>query len=231
MTEASSRAPWVARVARFGGERWGVVAGRAIRLRSVVSCLLLFATALSATSGVALYVRPEGSLATWTGWSLLGLDKQDWEAVHSVAVVFFLLAATWHLVLNWRPLLAHFRIRARRQDSATRLRVQEPVLALAVVVLLLVGTLRGWAPLRLIADGRRSFKGAATALVITPPAPDAETLTLRELCPRLGVGPDELLDTARRNGVRVDDLDQTLADVGATSGLSPQDAYRRLAGK
>jgi hypothetical protein len=103
VTEASSRAPWVARVARFGGERWGVVAGRAIRLRSVVSCLLLFATALSATSGVALYVRPEGSLATWTGWSLLGLDKQDWEAVHSVAVVFFLLAATWHLVLNWRP--------------------------------------------------------------------------------------------------------------------------------
>jgi len=197
----------------------------------VVSCLLLFATLLSATSGVALYVRPEGSLAALTGWSLLGLSKQDWEAVHSVAVFFFLLSAAWHLVLNWRPLLAHFRLRAREGDGAMRLRLREPVLALAVVVLLLVGTLRGWAPLRLIADGRRSFKGGAAVLEITPPAPDAETLTLRELCSRLGVGPNELLATARRNGVRVDDLDQTLADVGAQSGLSPQDAYRRLAGK
>ena len=46
--------------------------------------MLLLSFLVSAVSGIILFVRPEGSLARWVGWSVLGLDKAQWEAVHIV---------------------------------------------------------------------------------------------------------------------------------------------------
>jgi hypothetical protein len=203
------------------------------RWRAFVSFLLLFSFLLSGISGVILFLRPEGSLAAWSGWALLGLDKRGWEAVHAVAIVYFLLGAGVHLAFNGRALLAYCRRKtgliaaARRGTGACR----ELALALLLSALVLAAALGGWIPARWIIEMRAGFKSGAGAVNVPPPVVDAEQRTLAELCPLLGTDESRLLAVARRAGIRVDSPAQTLADVARKNGLSPEEVYILLGGK
>ncbi|MBN2345310.1 MAG: DUF4405 domain-containing protein [Candidatus Aminicenantes bacterium] len=199
------------------------------RWRVFVSLFLLLAFLLSAVSGGILFLRPEGSLAAWSGWSALGLDKKAWEGLHAVSVFFFLLGAVAHLAFHWRSLLAYCRGRGGQGRVPGRLR--EFAAALVLAGLLLAGTLGKWPPLRWIVDLRAWLKGGAAVMETAPPADAAWKLTLAELCPLLGVDGTRLLEDARRRRLRVESLAQTLEEVARTNGLSPQQAYRLLFGK
>ena len=47
----------------------------------------------AAASGIVLFLRPEGSLASWAGWHVLGIDKKGWEGVHILSVIMFVVFA------------------------------------------------------------------------------------------------------------------------------------------
>jgi uncharacterized membrane protein len=193
------------------------------RWRAFVSFFLLLTFLLSALSGVVLFLRPEGSLASWTGWAALGLDKKGWEGLHVVAIFFFLLFALIHLACNWRILLAYCR--RRRDQAAGSGRFRELLAALLLFSLLLAGTLGMWRPLRWIVDLRAWFKGGAAVVAAAPPAADAEKLTLAALCPLLGFRGDELLENARRKRLRVESLSQTVAEVAKLNGSTPEKVF------
>ena len=55
-------------------------------------------------SGAAAYIKPEGSVASWQSWSLLWLDKDEWEALHTLTGIFFLILSVIHITLNWKML-------------------------------------------------------------------------------------------------------------------------------
>ncbi len=203
------------------------------RWRAFVSFLLLLSFLLSGISGLILFLRPEGSLAAWSGWSVLGLDKRGWEALHAIAIVYFLLGAIAHLAFNWRALLAYCR--RKTAPVAATLRgagaCRELALALLLSGLVLAAALGGWFPARWIIDMRAGFKSGTAVVDVPPPAVDAEQRTLAELCPLLGTDESRLLAVARGAGIRVESLAQTLADVAKKNGLSPEELYIRLGGR
>ncbi len=205
------------------------MARKIFRWRAFASLFLALMFLLSAVSGILLFLRPEGSLAAWTGWSALGLDKKGWEALHAVSIFFFLICAVVHLANNWRALLAYCR--RRQEQTAAGGRFRELAAALVLTGLLLAGTLRQWPPLRWLVDWRGIFKSGTTIMEIAPPAANAEKLTLAGLCPLLGVEENELLDTASRQDLSVESLEQTLAEVAVRNGVSPEEVYLRLGGK
>jgi hypothetical protein len=196
-------------------------------LRPFVSFLLLFSFLLSALSGVALFLRPEGSLAAWVGWSALGLDKKEWEGLHATAVVMLFLGAALHLALNWRPLLAYCRRGAAGRTPAWR----EGGAALLLAVLLLAGTLGKWLPMRRLIELRARFKGGAGLVRVAPPMADAESRTMAEWARFLGLDEARLLAAARAANLRVAGPGQTLAEVAERNGLSPEKVFRLLSGK
>ncbi len=198
------------------------------RWRAFVSLFLAFAFLLSAVSGVVLFLRPEGSLAAWTGWSALGLDKNSWERLHTAAVFFFLISTLIHLAMNWRALLAYCR--RRREQASVRGRFRELAAALILSVLLLAGTLGKWIPLSWIVGLRAWFKGGAAVVEVAPPVVDAEKMTLAELCPLLGMDEGRLRTAARAAGIRIKGLGQTLAEVAERNGLSPERVFLLLGG-
>ena len=63
------------------------------RFRAFTVFWLTFSFLLSVLSGAILFLRPEGSLATWTGWTALGLNKKQWEGVHAVFVLTLVVSA------------------------------------------------------------------------------------------------------------------------------------------
>ena len=199
------------------------------RWRVFISFFLAGTFLLSAVSGIILFLRPEGSLAAWTGWSLLGLDKKGWEGLHAAAIFFFLLSAVTHLAYNWRALLAYCRRRGEQGKGTGRCR--EFAAALLLASLLLAGALGNWPPLRWIVDLRGAFKSGAAVVAVPPPVAAAEKMTLAELCPLLGVSGEELLAAARRSGIRVEGLGQTLEEAAEKNGLSPEKAFVLLGAK
>jgi hypothetical protein len=198
------------------------------RWRVFVSYLLFFTFILSALSGVVLFLRPEGTLAAWSGWSTLGLDKKGWEALHAVAIVVFLFGALAHLAFHWRTLLAYCRRKTAPGASMPR---GELAVALLLSGLVLAAALGRWFPARVITDLRAWFKDGAGGGRVRPPVLDAGMRTLAELCPLLGMAEPRLLSIARRAGIRVENSAQTLAEVAGKNGLSPEEVYILLRGK
>ncbi|MCD6320314.1 MAG: DUF4405 domain-containing protein [Candidatus Desulfofervidaceae bacterium] len=80
-----------------------------LNYRSLFTFLTCFVFLLMAFSGAILYITPYGRIAYWTNWHLLGLDKAQWEAVHTVLSILFLIAACFHLYYNWRLFIHYLR--------------------------------------------------------------------------------------------------------------------------
>jgi len=105
--------------------------------RAFVSVTSMLSFLGMSVTGVALFVTPPGRIAHWTAWTLFGLTKDQWVGLHIWFSIVFLVAAVFHLYLNWRPLISYFKNRARRTFALR----WEWVLSLAICALVLVGTL------------------------------------------------------------------------------------------
>ncbi len=107
-----------------------------------------------AVSGVILYIAPRGRYANWTEWSMVGLEKDQWAALHMTSAVLLLLAVAFHLWFNWRPLCNY----VRRRGAAARPRLRELVLAVVVCAVVVAGTLVDVPLLRNVAELNESIK-------------------------------------------------------------------------
>jgi hypothetical protein len=83
-------------------------------LRSFVSLMMVGSLLTFTASGLALFVSPSGQLANVTGWTLLGLGKGQWEALHIAFGFLWMPLAVLHLVFNLRVVGGYLRDRVRR---------------------------------------------------------------------------------------------------------------------
>jgi hypothetical protein len=197
------------------------------RLRRFVTNLLLLSFTVSAVSGIVLFFRPEGSLARWLGWSVIGLDKKQWEAVHLVFVAAFLLTSIGHVWYIWRPLAAFLRDTAA---PVTRLAApsRELLAAGAVMLVVLGATLLEQPPMSGLVGLRTAMKDGAFARRVLPPTSDADRLTIGELCNRTAMSVPEAIANARAHGIAVSGPATTLATIGRENHCSPEAVYRAL---
>ncbi|MFO7692135.1 MAG: DUF4405 domain-containing protein [Vicinamibacterales bacterium] len=205
----------------------------AFRPRRFVANLLLLSFLVSAVSGVVLFLRPEGSLARWVGWSVAGLDKKHWEAVHIVGVGAFLLVALVHVWYNRRPLVAYVRERASATGWPGRVVAPtvELLAASAVMAAIVAGTLAEWQPGAAVMALRTAMRDGAFATVTPPPLADADRLTLAELCARESVPEPEALRNARVHGIAVPATSLSLGAIARANNRTPEAVYRALIGR
>lgn len=194
------------------------------RWRSFVSVAVLLSFLLVLASGVALFARPEGSLARWVGWSLLGADKKQWESLHNATVLLFAVLSAIHLYLNWRSLVTYLR----RQGSAWPRR--EFVAGLFLVALVSVGAVIGSQPFSALMDFRGSIKDGRFVVRTPPPALDADKLSVREVCERADLTPSEATANASARGVAISDPSKTLGAVAKELRLTPEEVFEALRG-
>ena len=194
---------------------------RRFRLRPFISYGTLFSFLVTAIAGIVLYLRPEGGLASWSRWSILGIDKKGWEGIHTLFVILFSLFVIGHVCLNWKPLLYHIKKKA----SESRLAKVEFSIALGLALLLLVAAINRWQPF-----GRSStslgYKAGNILSESAPPAVNAEELSLTALCELVGVQADEALSRLKDDGFIAEGTEITLAELAEKYGTSPENLYR-----
>ena len=195
-----------------------------MQVRRTVSLTTLLVFAVLAVSGTVLFVMPQGRVAKWAGWSLAGLSKDDWGALHIATALLFLVVGVWHTVLNWKPIVTYLR------DRTQRLRVLTPdfLVALAIVVVVSAAALLQVAPVSWVLDLNASLKDSAARTWGEPPYGHAELSSLATLGAQVGLDVNHALALLRQNGMRVAGPEQTLAAIAHANRVTPQKVYETI---
>lgn len=122
-------------------------------LRKITSFVMLFSFFIMIVSGIAEFISPFGRLSMMIQWTMLGIDKMQWQALHISFMVVFTVAGLIHIWLNIKPIKAYLKNRARKMVFFTK----EMSIALAITVVLFVATIQKFEPIDQFVKLNKSF--------------------------------------------------------------------------
>jgi len=192
-----------------------------MKLRRITSLSAMLAFVGILITSVILYIVPQGRVAYWSNWRLLGLDKTQWSQIHLNLGVLFLLAGGLHIYYNWSAITAYLRDRARR----LRIFTADFNAALLLTALVVAGTLAGVPPMSWIPAGSDYLKMKAEARYGVPPYGHAELSSLSSFAAKVGLDVEESLRRLEAKGFSGVSPEVSLKDMAARNGVSPQELY------
>ena len=190
------------------------------RFRPFVSLLTAFSFVAIVITGNILYITPPGRVANWTNWTVWGLSKHQWGAVHICFGVVFLIASILHIWLNIKPLISYFASKAK---DASKLRT-EWIFALAVCGLVFWGALKPFVPFSSLLDLNDRIKNSWENPQQQAPIPHAETLTLAELAKKSDIELDIILQNFKAAGIEAGPSD-IFGTIAEQHNLSPNKLF------
>ncbi|MCM2374590.1 DUF4405 domain-containing protein [Aporhodopirellula aestuarii] len=199
------------------------------KTKGFTSLLLSMLFSLVAVSGVVLYLTPRGRTANWSGWTMLGLDKQTWASLHiNVCLLFFFVVAL-HLLYNWKVLWSYVRKRSAGLKLAGGFNLKWEMLAAALItVVVTAGTIMQSPGLTVTAELNERIKDYWDSHISTGPAPHAEEFTLAEFAENIGLTHEELITTLRGEGVKVVRVDATVGEIAEENAMVPAELFAKL---
>jgi magnesium-transporting ATPase (P-type) len=193
-------------------------------VRRFISLSTFLSFIILAVSGVMMYLRPEGSIARWSGWKLLGLSKKSWEGVHITLALLFALLALVHIVLNWKQLVGYIR----RRIAGSLLPGKELAVAALFVVVVFAFSITQWKPASGLMAWRATIKDGHNLMEIHPPVLDADKLQLSEIALLIETDTGEIVRILSGQGFEVRGPEDTLEKIAARAGTTPEEVYRLL---
>jgi len=181
-------------------------------------------------SGIMLFFSPQGRVAYWSDWRILGLSKVQFTAVHTTFMVLFLVGGIWHIVLNWKPITNYLKDRTKK----VRLSTPEFSIALALCGVFFIGALVGFFPFKQFLDFGDGIKSYWERTSGSPPWPHAELAQLDRFCRGMedyerlehqrlvDIDCEEALAALRQAGMEVENESQQLIDIANANSTTPQ---------
>ena len=77
--------------------------------KSFTSFISVLSFLIMSISGIFLYFAPPGRVALWSKWTFLFLTKEQWQAVHTILSLAFIIAAIFHIYFNWSILIGYIK--------------------------------------------------------------------------------------------------------------------------
>jgi Domain of unknown function (DUF4405) len=188
------------------------------RFRSFISISAFLFFIMMVISGAAAYIKPEGSVASWQSWSFLCLGKGEWEALHTLTGIFFLILSVIHIILNWNMLFQYLRQRSFMSI--------EMILGGMFVLLIVVSSVKNIPPVYYLMDAGEYISGSWGGNG-TPPVNRAERCTLLDLCsqPEVNIALPEAVKRLKDAGISSVDPSLTLEVLAGDNGKSPAELW------
>ncbi len=196
---------------------------RSFDYRSFISFGMLFSFILMSVTGIVLYITPPGRVAKWVTWTFFGLDKEEWQALHTIFSYFFFILGIFHVFsLNWKVIIAYLRKKSIQGIN----RKKELIASSLVVFFLFFGTLFKVQPLQGIMDIGEYFTESWENKDESAPMPHTEDMTITELSDQvIHLSPELILNKLTDRGIRTGD-NKTLKEIGKENKISPFDLYK-----
>ncbi len=194
---------------------------RKFKLKGFTSLLLTFSFLVIGFTGVMLYFTPKGRVAHWTGWTMLGLDKDQWSAIHMTGGLLFLIVSSVHLYLNWGIFWSYLK-----KKAAAGIHLKwELVAAMLIVAVVVTGTLSEVPPFSSVIKLNDQVKVYWAGLAPKAPIPHAEDLTLEAFADEIRLSIDEVTLALRKEGFTVDNVHMKLKHIAERNGVAPSDLH------
>lgn len=156
--------------------------------RGFTTFIMFWSFLVLVVSGFVLYIAPSGRVANWSKWTLVGLEKGQWEAIHIIWGLVFIIATIFHLKFNWAIFKSYFKNIGKEIKS---LRWQEVVASTLLAIVLIWGAAAGWPVFSDVVNFGENFKGyweeTSPILQLEP-----DKMTLEELADHFGVTPQAI---------------------------------------
>ena len=131
----------------------GREAKRSFNMRKFVSVFAGFSFVLMALTGLWMFFAPSCRVARDTSWAVWGHSKEDLAAVHVWFGTVFVIAAAYHIYLNWTALKNYFKTKV---GEGIGLRT-EWVIALLICLAVYVGTVRTVWPFSSLIEWKETY--------------------------------------------------------------------------
>lgn len=194
---------------------------RCFSARGFASLLLTLSLLVVSFSGVLLYVTPRGRVANWTDWTLFGLGKEQWAALHMNGSILFLVAAALHLALNWSILCGYVKKKAVAGLHMKR----ELALATALALVCVAGTIFNLPPFSSVLALNHDIKDYWEQRTPRAPAPHAEEYTLAEFAAQVNLPVDDLTEALHQEGFNAVDIHLTMGELARQKGVAPSAVF------
>jgi len=85
-----------------------------IRIKAILSLLLLIIFIIVLFTGIGLYFSPSGRIAKEISWNFLGFDKWKLENLHTLSGFIMSALVIIHLLINYKMFLGEVKFLFRR---------------------------------------------------------------------------------------------------------------------
>jgi hypothetical protein len=193
--------------------------------RSLTSLFVMAGFLIMSISGVAAFVNPQGRIAFWTDWSLLGLTKEQWGDIHILSSLLFVVAGTVHIYYNWRPLMNYLGQRA----ASGRKHQREIAVTILLSLVILASAVWKIPPLSYLLDLNAYVKELwVVHNDYEPPFGHAELLSLKVFCQKTNIPLDGAVAALKEEQLVAVEPDRLLKDIARANNISPMLLYRHI---
>jgi hypothetical protein len=191
-------------------------------MRSLVSFLVAWAFVVLTVTGIVLYVVPQGRIAYWVHWSLLGLEKTQWGWVHMMFGGVFIVSGLLHLYFNWNTFRTFIAGRVRGHLRPKR----EVLVATLLTVVIFIVSAADLPPASWVIDLNDRVKASwVTSPDLEPPFGHAEEISLAGLAARQRLDLAAVLRSLEQAGMGVEGPDESLESIARRNGITPMAVY------
>ena len=192
--------------------------------RGWTTFLLTISFIVDTVSGIILYIAPPGRIAHWTHWTVWGLDKEQWAAIHTIFGYVLLIIAGIHIYYNWKMFTYFIWSKIRKA-----LNLKWELFAAAVLSLVIfLGTIWDIPPFSTTMDLGERFKESWEESKAEVPIAHAELMSIQEFAEKTKVPLDQAIDALRSKGYTVQDAQQTLGEIAKEHNTSPDKLYEAM---
>jgi hypothetical protein len=190
-------------------------------LRKITSLTTLLSFILLIITSIFVYIKPQGKIANWANWEVLGLDKGQWEALHTNLGILFIVAGLIHTILNWDCIMAYLKNKAK----AVKVFTVDFNIALTITLVVTVLTLFELPPINAIQTFGESLKKAAAEKYGKPPYGHAEDSSIETFCRRTRTDLKTAMENLATAKLQSVSAEASLSEVAKANHLTPQQVY------
>lgn len=192
--------------------------------RSFTSLFSTFSFLLMTISGIILYFAPPGRISHWSHWEFWALTKEQWQALHTIFSLAFIIIAVFHIYYNWSALVSYLKKKLRSGVSHRKELLWSSILTIALTIFTIVGV----PPFSTIMDWGESLSNSWANTENEPPIPHAESMSLQELSSTLQMPLNDMMRNLRQAGITADNAGVIVEDLAAENNMTPSELYKKM---
>jgi len=195
-----------------------------VKIRKITSLTAMLAFIGMAVTSLILFIVPQGRVAYWADWRLLGLSKTDWGNIHINLGLLFLAAIGLHLYYNWKPLISYLKNRLKHIKVFT----PEFNISLIITVAFVFGSYFSLPPFNFVMSLNEHFKDVGAEKYGEPPYGHAELSSLKTFAKKMNLDLTKSIELLNGAGYRVETSETTLESISRQYKIPPQHIYNTI---